>query len=66
MIDLAPHDLDVMRYLLDGEPIRLYAETEQRIHTDHEDLFNGVMKFANGVDRRARHQLADAAPSSAR
>ncbi|HET7685916.1 MAG TPA: Gfo/Idh/MocA family oxidoreductase [Candidatus Limnocylindria bacterium] len=49
VIDLAPHDLDVMRYLVASEPIRLYAETEQRIHTDHEDLFNGIMKFANGV-----------------
>jgi predicted dehydrogenase len=49
VLDLAPHDLDVMRFLLDSEPVRLYAETEQRIHTDHEDLFNGVVKFANGV-----------------
>ncbi len=49
VIDLAPHDIDVMRYLVGSEPIRLYAETEQRIHTDHEDLFNGIMKFANGV-----------------
>ncbi len=49
VVDLAPHDLDVMRFLLDSEPVRLYAETEQRIHTDHEDLFNGVLKFANGV-----------------
>jgi predicted dehydrogenase len=49
VIDLAPHDLDVMRYLVGSEPVRLYAETEQRIHTDHEDLFNGTMKFANGV-----------------
>ena len=49
VVDLAPHDLDIMRYLLDSEPVRLYAETEQRIHTDHEDLFNGTIKFANGV-----------------
>jgi UDP-N-acetylglucosamine 3-dehydrogenase len=49
VLDLAPHDLDVMRFLLDSEPVRLYAETEQRIHTDHEDLFYGVVKFANGV-----------------
>jgi UDP-N-acetylglucosamine 3-dehydrogenase len=49
VVDLAPHDLDVMRFLLDSDPIRIYAETEQRIHTDHEDLFNGLMKFANGV-----------------
>lgn len=49
VVDLAPHDLDVMRYLLDSDPVRIYAETEQRIHTDHEDLFNGLIKFANGA-----------------
>jgi UDP-N-acetylglucosamine 3-dehydrogenase len=49
VVDLAPHDLDVMRYLVGSEPVRLYAETERRIHTEHEDLFNGVIKFANGV-----------------
>ena len=49
VVDLAPHDLDVMRFLVGSEPIRLYAETERRIHTEHEDLFNGVIKFANGV-----------------
>ena len=49
VVDLAPHDLDVMRHLLHSEPIRLYAETEQRIHTDHEDLFIGLIKFASGA-----------------
>jgi predicted dehydrogenase len=49
VVDLAPHDLDVMRFLLGSDPVRLYAETERRIHTDHEDLFVGVMKFANGA-----------------
>ena len=49
VVDLAPHDLDVMRYLLGSDPVRLYAETEQRIHTDHEDLFVGLLKFANGA-----------------
>jgi len=49
VVDLAPHDLDVMRFLIGSEPIRLYGETERRIHTEHEDLFNGIMKFANGV-----------------
>lgn len=49
VVDLAPHDLDVMRYLIGSEPVRLYGETERRIHTEHEDLFNGIMKFANGV-----------------
>jgi UDP-N-acetylglucosamine 3-dehydrogenase len=49
VVDLAPHDLDVMRFLLGADPVRLYAETERRIHTDHEDLFVGVLKFANHV-----------------
>ncbi len=49
VVDLAPHDLDIMRYLIDSDPVRLYAETERRIHTDHEDLFNGLMKFGNGA-----------------
>ena len=49
VVDLAPHDLDVMRYLLGSDPVRLYAETEQRIHTEHEDLFVGLLKFANGA-----------------
>jgi predicted dehydrogenase len=49
VVDLAPHDLDVMRFLLGSDPIRLYAETEQRIHTEHEDLFVGIMKFADGA-----------------
>jgi UDP-N-acetylglucosamine 3-dehydrogenase len=49
VVDLAPHDLDIMRYLVGSEPVRIYAETERRIHTEHEDLFTGIMKFANGV-----------------
>jgi UDP-N-acetylglucosamine 3-dehydrogenase len=49
VVDLAPHDLDIMRYLVGSEPTRIYAETERRIHTEHEDLFNGIMKFENGV-----------------
>ena len=49
VVDLAPHDLDIMRFLLGSDPVRLYAETEQRIHTDHEDLFVGLMKFDNGA-----------------
>ena len=38
-----------MRYLVDSEPIRLFAETERRIHTDHEDLFVGT--FCRGRSR---------------
>src|SRR5207244_8738424 len=43
VVDLAPHDLDVMRYLIDSDPVRVYGETERRIHTEHEDLFVGLL-----------------------
>jgi UDP-N-acetylglucosamine 3-dehydrogenase len=49
VVDLAPHDLDIMRFLLAAEPVRIYAETERRIHTEHEDLFTGTVRFADGV-----------------
>ena len=60
VVDLAPHDLDVMRFLVGSEPVRIYAETERRIHTEHEDLFTGTSAFANGVLGVLEHQLADA------
>jgi len=49
VVDLAPHDLDIMRFLVGSEPVRIYAEAERRIHTQHEDLFTGTVRFANGV-----------------
>lgn len=49
VIDLATHDLDVMYALAGSEIQRLYAETEQRIHTDHEDILNALLKFESGV-----------------
>jgi UDP-N-acetylglucosamine 3-dehydrogenase len=49
VIDLATHDLDIMRYLLDSEVARIYAETEQEILTGHEDLLSGLLRFENGV-----------------
>ena len=49
IVDLAPHDLDIMRYLVGSNPVRVYAEIEQRIHTDHEDLLWATLRFADGV-----------------
>jgi UDP-N-acetylglucosamine 3-dehydrogenase len=49
VIDLATHDLDLMRCLV-GSPVeRIYAETERRIHTEHEDLLLGLLKFRGGT-----------------
>ena len=49
VIDLATHDLDVMYTLAASRVERLYAETEQRIHTEHEDILNALLKFENGL-----------------
>ena len=49
VVDLAPHDMDLMRYLTGLDPVRIYAETEQRIHTDHEDLLVGLLRFPDSV-----------------
>jgi predicted dehydrogenase len=49
VLDLAPHDIDVMRFLLESEVTRVHAETEQRINTDREDMLIGTLRFANGV-----------------
>ena len=49
VIDLATHDVDAMGTVA-GSPVqRLYAETEQRIHTDHEDILNALLKYESGV-----------------
>ncbi|HOT92229.1 MAG TPA: Gfo/Idh/MocA family oxidoreductase [Anaerolineae bacterium] len=49
VVDLAPHDLDVMRFISGAEPLRVYAETEQRIHTEHEDLMTALLRFDNDM-----------------
>src|SRR5438105_9228426 len=46
-LDLATHDIDVMRYLADAEVEHVYSETRRHIHTRHEDLLLGVLRFTN-------------------
>jgi UDP-N-acetylglucosamine 3-dehydrogenase len=48
VIDLAVHDLDVMRYVSGAEVIRVYAETERRIHSTREDLLTGLVRLDDG------------------
>lgn len=49
VIDLAVHDLDVMRYVTGAEVVRAYAETERRIHSTHEDLLTGLVRLNDGT-----------------
>lgn len=47
--DLAPHDIDVMFFLLESAVERVYAETLRGIATEHEDMIWGVLRFRNGA-----------------
>ncbi len=49
VLDLATHDIDVMRYLLGSEVERVYAEIERKAHESCEDLLSGLLRFSNGA-----------------
>jgi UDP-N-acetylglucosamine 3-dehydrogenase len=49
VIDLASHDIDLIRFLMHDEIIRLYGETLQSINSSREDMFNGLMRFRSGA-----------------
>lgn len=49
VIDLAVHDLDIMRFVSQNEIIRVYAETEKHIHSKYEDLLSGLVRLSDGV-----------------
>jgi len=49
VIDLAPHDIDTMRFLTGMEPLRVYSETENYANSSHEDSLLGTLKFPEGI-----------------
>ena len=48
-LDLASHDIDVMRYVTGSEVERVFAETAQRLHDSAEDLIAATMRMENGT-----------------
>lgn len=48
VVDLATHDLDIMRFLLKSEVTRVQAEIARRVHTAHEDMLSAMLRFDNG------------------
>jgi predicted dehydrogenase len=48
-IDLAVHDLDIMRYVSGSEITRVYAETSYYLNTQHEDSLSGLARLDNGT-----------------
>jgi predicted dehydrogenase len=49
VLDLATHDIDVMRYLIEAEVERIYAETDRETSASEDDLIAGLLRFENGV-----------------
>jgi predicted dehydrogenase len=48
-VDLGTHDVDMLSWIAGERPVRVYAETAQRIHATHEDLTFGLMHFPSGA-----------------
>jgi len=49
VIDLATHDLDIIRYITGQEIVRVYAETSRAIHSIHEDILTGTVRLSKGA-----------------
>lgn len=49
VVDLATHDIDIMRYLSGSEATRVFAETKRMVHTSNEDLLNGLIRFEDDM-----------------
>lgn len=49
IVDLAIHEIDILRHMLNSKIKRVYAETSQRIHSAHEDLLIGILRFENNI-----------------
>jgi UDP-N-acetylglucosamine 3-dehydrogenase len=48
-MDLATHDVDILSYVAAERPVRVSAETAQRVHQEHEDLLFGLLSFPSGT-----------------
>jgi len=49
IIDLSVHDLDVIHYLIEDSPVRIYAETQQHLHPHHEDSVTALIRYRQGT-----------------
>lgn len=47
-VDLAVHDIDIIRYLTGNEVTQVYAHAQDRIQGPHEDAIHGLLKMRGG------------------
>ena len=48
VVDLAVHDLDIIRYITESEAKRIQAEIDRKINSSHEDLVKALIRLENG------------------
>lgn len=48
IVDLATHDVDIIYYLVNAKPTRIFAETQNKYHKK-EDLMSALLRFKNGI-----------------
>ena len=60
VIDLASHDIDLMRYLVPEPVLRLYGETMSSINSDREDSLQRAHPLQERCGGRSGRQLDDA------
>ena len=49
IIDLSVHDLDIISYLINSPPRRLYAEIQQKLHPHCEDSVTALIRYKNQI-----------------
>lgn len=47
VLDLSVHDIDIVNYLLNKSPKRIYAKTQQVINREHEDSLISILEYDN-------------------
>ena len=47
VIDLAVHDIDIMRFVSQAEVVRVYSETEKHVHSKYEDLLAALLRLSD-------------------
>jgi UDP-N-acetylglucosamine 3-dehydrogenase len=49
IVDLSVHDIDIISFLIGANPTRIYAESQQKLHPDHEDSVTALIRYGNEV-----------------
>jgi UDP-N-acetylglucosamine 3-dehydrogenase len=49
VVDLASHDIDLIRFLIHEPITRIYGETLMTINSEREDAFSGMIRFQSGL-----------------